>query len=233
MKIYNIAQKEHRKATLTQEVDQILIAIDAGGELELVIAGPCPKKQTIKATVGLEAVLLLTTIDLDADGLVRHTEIELLGEGAECYISGVYIARGTDCIENYTSITHRGPQSYSEQKFHGIATDKSKVTFGGLIHVAPHAQQTIALQENHNISLSDTAKVYSQPQLEIYADDVKCNHGATVGRRNEQAIFYMRQRGLSEAEAQALLLESFALSPLNDGVDDQIRDSVIQMIHSL
>lgn len=231
--VFNIAPRGVDCQTLTGAEERIEIAVGDGGQFALTVAAQINGKQTISATLGRDAKLYLTVIDLNCGGLIRHTDVRLTGEGAECYLSGLYIARGEERVENFTSIRHEVAHCTSDQKFHGIATDRSTTLFNGLIYVAPDAQQTIALQENHNVCLSDTAKVYTQPQLEIYADDVKCNHGATVGRRDEQAIFYMRQRGLSEAEAQALLIESFALSIINEKIEPAIRDAVTKMIHSL
>lgn len=219
--------------TITTSFDEMEITIDEGGEFALTIAAATHAQQSITATLARNSKLHLTTIDLNSSGLVRQTNIELAGEGSECYLSGVFIATGDERVENHTSIRHTAAHCHSEQKFHGIVADHSVGLFDGKIYVAQGAQQTVALQENHNICLSDRAKVFTRPQLEIYADDVKCNHGATIGRRDEQAIFYMRQRGLTEAAAQALLLESFAFAPLNERIDPAISDSISQIIHSL
>jgi Fe-S cluster assembly protein SufD len=125
---------------------------------------------------------------------------------------------------------HRAPGCISHQLINGIAGGTSKVTFDGRIVVAPDAQQTEAYQENHNILLSETARVETTPQLEIYADDVKCSHGATVGRLDEDALFYMRTRGIPEREARMLQILSF-LSPVTPEADrERVEKAVIQMV---
>lgn len=231
--VFNIAHGEADCQTLITPQDRIEITVGDGGQFALTVAAAMNGNQTITASLGRDAKLYLTLIDLNCAGLIRHTDIRLSGQGAECFLSGLYIARGDERVENFTSIRHEVPHCTSDQKFHGIATDRASTLFKGLIYVAPDAQQTVALQENHNICLSDTAKVFTEPKLEIYADDVKCNHGATVGRRDEQAIFYMRQRGLSQSDAQAMLLESFALTIINEKIDPSIREAITQMIHRL
>ena len=121
---------------------------------------------------------------------------------------------------------HRAGGCVSHQLFNGIAGGSSRVTFDGRIIVAPDAQQTEAYQENHNIVLSDNAHVETTPQLEIYADDVKCSHGATTGRLDEDALFYMRTRGVPEAEAKVLQMISFLSAVTPEGREDEIETAV-------
>ncbi len=115
---------------------------------------------------------------------------------------------------------HSVPGCNSRQLFKGLAGGKSKIDFYGKITVAKDAQKTAAFQENHNILLSDYARVNTRPQLEIYADDVKCSHGATVGRLNEEELFYMRSRGISLEDAKVLQMVSF-LSPVMEGIQEE------------
>jgi Fe-S cluster assembly protein SufD len=122
---------------------------------------------------------------------------------------------------------HRSPGCKSTQLFKGIAGGRAQVGFDGIIVVAPDAQQTEAFQENHNIVLTDEAAVQTKPQLEIYADDVKCSHGATVGRLNEDELFYMRSRGVPEAEARALQMLSFLSPVIPEGREEEIRQIIL------
>ena len=115
---------------------------------------------------------------------------------------------------------HDVPHCNSRQLFKGIAGGSSKVDFYGKIIVAKDAQRTVAYQENHNILLSDAAKVDTKPQLEIYADDVKCSHGATIGRLNEEEQFYMRSRGISLEDAKVLQMISF-IAPVLENIPDE------------
>jgi Fe-S cluster assembly protein SufD len=121
---------------------------------------------------------------------------------------------------------HRAPGCVSHQLFNGIASGSSKVTFEGRIVVAPDAQKTEAYQENHNIVLSEQAHVDTTPQLEIYADDVKCSHGATIGRLDEDALFYMRTRGVPEKEARVLQMLSFLSPVIPAGREEEVEMAV-------
>ena len=148
--------------------------------------------------------------------------VDLCGPGAEVRIRGLYLCGGQEQVRIRTLVHHRVPGCHSTQLIKGIAGGRAQVSFDGLIVVAPDAQQTEAFQENHNILLSETAKVETRPQLEIYADDVKCSHGATVGRLNADELFYMRSRGIPEKEARKLQMLSFLSPVIPEGKDGEI-----------
>ena len=130
-------------------------------------------------------------------------------------MNGLFITNGTDLIDNHTSVHHNQPHCQSNQLYKGILDGKSTGVFNGKIFVARDAQKTNAYQSSKNILLSDDATINTKPQLEIYADDVKCSHGSTTGQLNEEALFYLRSRGLSIASARNLLLYAFANDVLN------------------
>lgn len=138
---------------------------------------------------------------------------ELIGEGASLDVKGIYVCRGDQDVDIRITVKHLCGNCVSHQLFKGIALDKAKVKFEGLVYVASGAEKTEALQENHSLLLSEGALVQSQPQLEIYADDVICSHGATVGSLDEEEQFYMRSRGISLSQARRLQIISF-LSPV-------------------
>ena len=146
--------------------------------------------------------------------------IDIVGPGAEVSLKGIYICSGTDEVTFEILMNHRVGNCVSHQLFNGLASGSAKCAFYGKIIVAPDAQKTEAYQENHNIVLSDDASVNTKPQLEIYADDVKCSHGATVGKLNEDEQFYMRSRGIPEEEAKVLQMISF-VAPVLAGLDDE------------
>ena len=153
-------------------------------------------------------------------------DIILAGEGAEANIYGAYICAGQEKVKIAVDMHHKVPHCNSRQLFKGIAGGTSRVDFYGKIIVAKDAQRTEAYQENHNLLLSDGAKVDTKPQLEIYADDVKCSHGATIGRLNEEEQFYMRSRGISLEDAKVLQMISF-IAPVLDNIEDaQEREEV-------
>lgn len=147
-------------------------------------------------------------------------DVRLSGEGAEANIYGAYVCGADEKVKIAVDMYHDVPHCNSRQLFKGIAGGTSKVDFYGKIIVAQDAQRTEAYQENHNILLSDGAKVDTKPQLEIYADDVKCSHGATIGRLNEEEQFYMRSRGISLEDAKVLQMISF-IAPVLETIEEE------------
>lgn len=153
-------------------------------------------------------------------------DVRLTGEGAEANVYGAYVCGGEEKVKIAVDMHHDMPHCNSRQLFKGIAGGVSKVDFYGKIIVAQDAQRTEAYQENHNILLTDGAKVDTKPQLEIYADDVKCSHGATIGRLNEEEQFYMRSRGISLEDAKVLQMISFVAPVLENIPDETQRDAL-------
>lgn len=143
--------------------------------------------------------------------LVRNNVHPVLhGEGGECLINGLFIGNGRQHLDNYMLVEHAAPHCASRQFYNGILDGRSHGVFHGRIIVHKDAQKTDAKQTNRNLLLTDDAQIDTKPQLEIYADDVKCTHGATIGQIEENALFYLRSRGIGETEARQLLLEAFA-----------------------
>ncbi len=143
--------------------------------------------------------------------IMRHDiGIGLKGEGADCTMNGVYLADGERLMDTHTSLDHAMPHCTSHEIYKGILAGKSKAVFNGRIIVQLDAQKTDAKQTNRALLLSDDATINSNPQLEIFADDVKCTHGAAVGQLDEEALFYLQARGLNREEAREMLLHAFA-----------------------
>ena len=159
-------------------------------------------------------------------------DVRLAGEGSEANIYGAYVCGGQERVKIAVDMHHDLPHCNSRQLFKGIAGGTSKVDFYGKIIVAKDAQRTEAYQENHNILLTDGAKVDTKPQLEIYADDVKCSHGATIGRLNEEEQFYMRSRGITLEDAKVLQMISF-IAPVLENIEDEAeRERVVAQFES-
>lgn len=158
-------------------------------------------------------------------------DVRLVGEGAQANIYGAYVCGGEEKVKIAVDMHHEVPHCNSRQLFKGIAGGASRVDFYGKIIVAQDAQKTEAYQENHNILLSDDARVDTKPQLEIYADDVKCSHGATIGRLNEEEQFYMRSRGITLEDAKVLQMISF-LAPVLEAVPETDRETLSSQIES-
>ena len=133
-------------------------------------------------------------------------------------------------VDNYTSIRHNKPNCHSTELFKYVLDDVSKGGFTGELYVARDAQKTQAYQTNKNILLNRTAKMRTKPQLEIYADDVKCSHGATIGQLDEKAMFYMRQRGISEKEARLLLMYAFTADVIENIRIDALKDRIKMLV---
>ena len=184
------------------------------------------KARPAQYVVGAGEKLELSFVVLPGESRDIEVSIDLVGEGAEVTLKGLYLCGGDERVNFRILMHHRAGGCVSHQLFNGIASGSSKVTFEGRIVVAPDAQKTEAYQENHNIVLSDDAHVEATPQLEIYADDVKCSHGATVGRLDEEAQFYMRSRGIPEQEARVLQMLSFLSSVTPEGREKEIEGAV-------
>jgi Fe-S cluster assembly protein SufD len=149
-------------------------------------------------------------------GLVRNDIMARLdGEGIDCTLNGLYVGRGKQLIDNHTTIDHAMPHCGSHEVYKGILSEQARAVFNGKIIVRPDAQKTDAKQTNKALLLSDEANINTKPELEIFANDVKCTHGAAIGQLDEAAMFYLRSRGLSAADARAMLVHAFAGDILN------------------
>ena len=195
-------------------------------EAHSVIPSEAKESYVVRAGEKLD----LTFVVLPGESRDIDVAIDLVGEGAEVTLKGLYLSGGDERVRFRILMHHRAGGCISHQLFNGIAGGTSRVTFDGRIIVAPDAQQTEAYQENHNILLSDTAHVETTPQLEIYADDVKCSHGATIGRLDEEALFYMRTRGVPEKEAKVLQMISFLATVTPEEREEEVAQAVRQLV---
>jgi len=183
-------------------------------------------QQGRSANVSSHSVLL-------GGGLVRNNVHPVLaGEGGECLINGLFIGNGHQHLDNYMLVEHASPHCASRQFYNGILDDHAHGVFHGRIIVHKDAQKTDAKQTNRNLLLSDDCRIDTKPQLEIYADDVKCTHGATIGQMEENALFYLRSRGIDEISARKLLLLAFANECLDRMAASVGRDHVEKLIHA-
>lgn len=192
-----VMQNEHNRAVHETSYD---ISLAAGAELKMVF------------------------LSLHGGEILNRIEVSLDGENASCELGGLYLTDGDQRMDYDIRLTHNVPSCRSNQLFKGILDDRGKAHFDGLIKVVPDAQKSEAYQANHNLLISSDAKAYTKPQLEIYADDVKCSHGATIGRLNPDELFYMRTRGIPMAEAKLLQQMAFAYEVLEKISSDQLRE---------
>lgn len=155
--------------------------------------------------------------------------VSLNAEGGECALSGLYVVTGVRHVDHHTVIDHTKPHGRSRQIYKGILNDKARAVFNGKIFVRKDAQKTDAQQTNKNLLLSEGATVDTKPQLEISADDVKCTHGAAVGQLEEEMLFYVKSRGISEKNARSLLTYGFASEIIQNVKIDSIRSELDQL----
>jgi Fe-S cluster assembly protein SufD len=163
--------------------------------------------------------------------ITRNTiNAQLDDENIECTLNGLYLGHGRQLIDTHTCIEHAHPNCNSYEIYKGILDDKARGVFNGRIHVWQGAQKTDALQTNRALLLSDDARVNTKPELEIYADDVRCTHGATIGQLDEAGLFYLRTRGIDTKTARGILTYAFACEAVNDIESQPVRDTIEQFL---
>lgn len=171
------------------------------------------------------------TISLGNDFVRNNLNIALEEENCETHLNGLFVVKGNEFIDNHTAVRHNKPNCQSNQLYKGILDEKSTGIFNGKIFVERDAQKTNAYQSSKNILLSDDATINTKPELEIYADDVKCSHGSSTGKLDEDAMFYLRARGLSEDSARRLLLYAFANDVLNTIKIDSVKTYLEELVN--
>ena len=172
----------------------------------------------------------ISTTTLDGALIRNEVKVSLAGPEAHAELNGVYVLNGTTHCDNHTYIGHDVPDCTSDELYKGIVAGKGTSVFNGKVYVKQDAQRTRAYQSNANILLGDDAKVYTKPELEIYADDVKCSHGCTIGRLDEKGLFYLRSRGVSEAEARKLMSHAFITEVLERVQNDEWKAVLTSLI---
>jgi Fe-S cluster assembly protein SufD len=179
---------------------------------------------TVLAYAARNAAVVTNSFQLGARLGREELTTVLDGEGAEGYLYGLYVTDGQQLIDNHTTIDHAQPHCSSREFYKGILDGKSTAVFNGKIMVRKDAQKTDSKQSDKNLLLSESAAINTKPQLEIFADDVRCTHGATIGQIDPEAIFYLRSRGISLEEARTLLIEAFAAEIIDHVKFDPLRE---------
>ena len=177
-----------------------------------------------------KSVFSTHTFILSGSLIRNNLNIVLDDEGIESNLNGLYLTNENQIVDNHTLVDHRKPKCNSNELYKGIIDGKATATFNGKIFVRKDAQKTNAFQSNKNILLSDDGTINTKPQLEIYADDVKCSHGTSTGKLDEEKVFYLRARGLSETSAKKLLMHAFASEVVDTIKIDALRDFVEEKI---
>jgi Fe-S cluster assembly protein SufD len=201
----------HNK-TLKNQVDEIVLEENSQGSLYKI-----QDDSELSYSVGETKVyqpnnsrFTAVTITLNGAVIRNNLNIDVDGEGCEANMYGLYLTKGKTHVDNQTEVDHIKPNSVSNELYKGIMDENSKGVFNGKIYVRREAQKTNAFQSNNNVLLSDSATINTKPQLEIWADDVKCSHGCTIGQLDDEAMFYLRSRGIGKEKARAMILRAFA-----------------------
>lgn len=170
-----------------------------------------------------------TTLTLSGELVRNNHNVELVGENCEANLNGLFITNGNQLVDNHTLIDHQVPNCHSNELYKGIAKGKSTGVFNGKIFVRKDAQKTNAYQSSKNILLSDDATINTKPQLEIYADDVKCSHGTSTGKIYEDALYYLKARGIGDDNARKLLLQAFAQELIDKIEIESLKEKVLHL----
>jgi Fe-S cluster assembly protein SufD len=209
-------------------VSEVFVA--DGASLDLVVLQRASDAafhvSNLAARLGRDARFASHVITLGGRFVRNELSATLAGEGADATLNGLFLGTGDRLVDNHTWVDHAVPHGSSRELYKGVLRDRSRGVFRGRILVRPGAQKTNAQQSNPNLLLSDGAEIDTKPQLEIYADDVRCSHGSAIGRMDPDALFYLRARGIDEADARVLLTEGFAAEVLRALPDPALADAL-------
>lgn len=228
----NLVIRSNVGHTTSLVADFVEISVEADASLELVVIEQGTGNQALSIAVRQDEGSRFTATTVTLGGNLVRNELNVAFEGpqAECHLYGLFLASGTDLIDNHTLVDHRVPDCTSNELYKGVLAGKSTGVFNGKVYVQRDAQRTNGFQQNRNIIIGDQATMNSKPELEIYADDVKCSHGSTTGQLDDEALFYLRSRGLGVVEATGLLLTAFADDVVASLGNEEIRNEMSELI---
>ncbi len=208
---------------------EVTVAENANITLDKIQIGTGWQIMTENVDQDANSTFKINTITLSGDIVRNNLNIEVEGQNCETYLNGAVITKGNQLVDNHTFVNHLVSNCMSDENYKYVLDDKSTGIFNGKVIVQQDAQKINAYQQNGNILLSDYAKINSKPELEIYADDVKCSHGSTTGQLDEDALFYLQTRGLSKDKARTLLVSAFA-GEVFDAVDDEKLSALVSKV---
>jgi len=217
----------------TNSVTEIALADDAQLDYHLIQAQSSAAHHVcgVWARQARASRFNCTTVTLGGDLVRNDLSVELAGEDAHCEMRGLYAATGRQHVDNHTTIVHSAAHCASRETYKGVLDQRARAVFHGRVTVAKGAQKTDATQANNNLLLSRGAEIDTKPQLEIYADDVKCAHGATVGQLDADALFYLRARGIDARAARRMLTFAFANDILATIAHDELQSALVELLH--
>jgi Fe-S cluster assembly protein SufD len=220
--------------TLTNAVTELRAGPYARTELYKLQDGGAAASLIDSVQVYQEASSNCSVYTFTFSGNLVRNNLSFLPDAEHCesHLFGLFLGKGQMHVDNHTLVDHAMPNCFSNELYKGVLDDESTGVFNGKVYVRRDAQKTNAYQSNKAIVLTESAKMYSKPELEIYADDVKCSHGATTGQLDPEAVFYLRSRGLSEPHARAMLLLAFARDVLENVKLEPLREYLDEAVHS-
>ena len=217
-----------------ETTENIKITVGEGAVLDMIIMqnehNMASHSTMMSVDMGKDSLLRLYLISLHGGVIDNRVSVNLNGKGGEASLNGLYFGNEEQRITTEVNLYHNVGECHSNQLFKGVLEGNSVSHFNGTVYVAKDAQKTEAYQANNNILASETAKAFTEPHLEIYADDVKCSHGATVGRLDENELFYMRSRGIELNEAILLQQQAFAQAVLEKISNEQLRGRLMDLV---
>jgi Fe-S cluster assembly protein SufD len=218
--------------SFTNQVAEVIVEKDAVVEYYKIQSDTSQSNQVSTTHFGQTGKSHVHTVTVSLNGgMVRNNlSIALEAEHSEAHLHGLYFLKGGSHVDNHTVVDNVKPNCHSNELYKGVIDDAATAVFNGKIFVRQPAQKTNAYQSNKNLLLSENASVNTKPQLEIFADDVKCSHGCTVGQLDEEAFFYLRSRGISEKKAKSLLIHAFAVDILDHIKPEPLRNYIDQLI---
>jgi Fe-S cluster assembly protein SufD len=218
--------------SFTNQVTEVVVEENAVLEYYKIQNDAAHSNQVTTTHIRQIGKSLVNTVTITLNGAIvrNNLTIAMEAEHAESHFYGLYFLKGNTLVDNHTVVDNVKPHCQSNELYKGVIDDQATAVFNGKIFVQKDAQKTNAFQSNKNILLSDGATVNTKPQLEIFADDVKCSHGCTVGQLDEEAFFYLRSRGISEQAAKSLLVHAFAIDILDHIKPEAVRNHVNKLI---
>lgn len=218
------------KTSFTNQVTEITLEDNAKISLDKIQIEKTLHVTTENIFQAKNSTFKINTFSLSGDLVRNNLNIAVEGENCETYLNGLVITKEDNFIDNHTFVNHLVPNCMSDEKYKYILDEKSTGVFNGKVVVQKDAQKINAYQQNANILLSDVAKINSKPELEIYADDVKCSHGSTTGQLDENALFYLQSRGISKDKAKKLLVYAFAGELIESINNEKLKELLLKLL---
>ncbi len=218
--------------TFSNHFTEVQVAENAHITLDKIQTGGGWYVATENVNQAANSTFKINTITLKGDIVRNNLNIEVEGENAETFLNGAVITKGNQLVDNHTFVNHLVSNCMSDENYKYVLDDKSTGVFNGRVIVKQDAQKINAYQQNANVLLSDFAKINSKPELEIYADDVKCSHGSTTGQLDEDALFYLQTRGISKEKARKILVSAFTGEVLESIDNEKLMSYVVEYLES-